>query len=161
MLLLLPWWEIRMRSLQWRHNGCDGVSNHQPHDCSSKRLFRCRSKKTSKLRFTGLFSRGIRRWPGKSPHKWPVTRRMLPFKDVIMLYVHHIRLNTDVSLGDINGSLTEKNGTLSCKFGREYNMLFTYSILNQILCAVLCKSHFIVFALNTPLQVIKGSTRRC
>ena len=20
-------------ALQWRHNGCDGVSNHQPHDC--------------------------------------------------------------------------------------------------------------------------------
>ena len=41
-------------SLQWRHNGCDGVSNHQPHDCFLNRLFRRRSKKTSKLRVTGL-----------------------------------------------------------------------------------------------------------
>ena len=40
--------------LRWRHNGRDGVSNHQPHDCLLKRLFRCRSKKTSKLRVTGL-----------------------------------------------------------------------------------------------------------
>ena len=39
--------------LQWRHNGCDCVSNHQPHDCLLKRLFRRRSKKTSKLRATG------------------------------------------------------------------------------------------------------------
>ena len=30
------------------------VSNHQPHDCLPKRLFRRRSKKTSKLRVTGL-----------------------------------------------------------------------------------------------------------
>ena len=40
--------------LQWRHNERDGVSNHQSHDCLLKRLFRRRSKKTSKLRVTGL-----------------------------------------------------------------------------------------------------------
>ena len=41
-------------SLRWRHNGHDGVSNHQPHDYLLNRLFRRRSKKTSKLRVTGL-----------------------------------------------------------------------------------------------------------
>ena len=41
-------------SLRWRHNGHDGVSNHQPHHCLLNRLFRSRSKKTSKLRLTGL-----------------------------------------------------------------------------------------------------------
>ena len=41
-------------ALRWRHNGCDGVSNHQPHDCLLNRLFGWRSKKTSKLRVTGL-----------------------------------------------------------------------------------------------------------
>ena len=41
-------------TLRWRHNGCDSVSNHQPHDCLLNRLFRRRSKKTSKLRVTGL-----------------------------------------------------------------------------------------------------------
>ena len=39
---------------QWRHNERDGVSNHQPHDCLLNCLFRRRSKKTSKLRVTGL-----------------------------------------------------------------------------------------------------------
>ena len=43
-----------LSSLQWRHNGHDGVSNHQPHDCLLNLLFRRRSKKTSKLRVTGL-----------------------------------------------------------------------------------------------------------
>ena len=42
------------RSLRWRQNWRDSVSNHQPHDCLLNRLFRCRSKKTSKLRVTGL-----------------------------------------------------------------------------------------------------------
>ena len=41
-------------ALQWRHNGRDGVSNHQPHDCLLNRLFRHGSKKTSKIRITGL-----------------------------------------------------------------------------------------------------------
>ena len=41
-------------SLQWHHNGHSSVSNHQPHDCLLHRLFRRRSKKTSKLRVTGL-----------------------------------------------------------------------------------------------------------
>ena len=36
-----------MQPLLWRHNGWDGVSNHQPHDCLLNRLFRHRSKKTS------------------------------------------------------------------------------------------------------------------
>ena len=34
-----------MTSLQWRHNGRDGVSNHQPHDCLLNRLFGRWSKK--------------------------------------------------------------------------------------------------------------------
>ena len=41
-------------TLQWRHNGRDGVSNHQPRDCLPNRLFERRPKKTSKLRVTGL-----------------------------------------------------------------------------------------------------------
>ena len=45
---------VTLMALQWRHNGGDGVSNHHPDDCLLDRLFRCRSKKTSKLRFTGL-----------------------------------------------------------------------------------------------------------
>ena len=42
-------------TLQWRHYGRDGVSNHQLHHCQLNRLFRRRSKKTtSKLRTTSL-----------------------------------------------------------------------------------------------------------
>ena len=71
------------QSLQWRHNGRNSVSNHQPHHCLLNRLFRRRSKKASKLRVTGLCA-GIYRWRVNSPHKWPVTRKFFTFDDVIM-----------------------------------------------------------------------------
>ena len=48
---MLSW---ALTSLQWRHNGRDGVSNHQSHDCLLNRLVRHRSKKISKLRVTGI-----------------------------------------------------------------------------------------------------------
>ena len=45
------------------------------------------------------FVRGIHRGPVNSPHKWPVTRKMFPFDDVIMigngwcmLWISHLRL---------------------------------------------------------------------
>ena len=69
--------------LRWRHDDHDGVSNHQPSDCLLNRLFRRRSKKTSKIRVTGLCV-GNSPGPVNSPHKGPVTRKMFPFDDVIM-----------------------------------------------------------------------------
>ena len=53
-------------TLQWRHNECDGVPNHQPHDCLLNRLFRCRLKKTWKLRVTSLCE-GNSPVPGEFP----------------------------------------------------------------------------------------------
>ena len=74
-------------SLQWRNNGPDGVSNHQPHQCVLKRIFECRSKKISKLCVTGLCA----------PHKWPVKRKMFPFDDVIMYWLCvHKTLQCDI-----------------------------------------------------------------
>ena len=67
----------------WRHNEPDGVSNHQSHDCLLNCLFRRRSKKTSKLRVTGLCE-GNLPMTGEFPHKGPVTRKMFPFDDVII-----------------------------------------------------------------------------
>ena len=71
-------------SLYWRHNDHDGVSNHQPHGCVLDRLFRRRSKKTSNLCVTGLCM-GNSPGPVNSHHKGPVTRKLFPFDDVIML----------------------------------------------------------------------------
>ena len=83
------WWVYLVRGifcngpLRWRHNDHDSVLNHQPHDCLLNRLFRRRSKKTSRLCVTGHCA-GNSPGPVNSPHKWPVTRKMFPFDDVIM-----------------------------------------------------------------------------
>ena len=45
---------IQLITLQWCHNERGCFTNHQSHDCLLNRLCRCRSKKISKLRVTGL-----------------------------------------------------------------------------------------------------------
>ena len=72
-------WSIACRrSLHWRHNDHNGVSNHQPHGCLLNRLFGRRSKKTSKVRVTGLCA-------GSSPGTGEIPK-MSPFDDVIMCF---------------------------------------------------------------------------
>ena len=75
--------QVRLYSLQWRHNERDNVSNHQPHDCISNCLFRRRSKKTSKHCVTGLCA-GKSPVTSEFPAQGPVTRKMFSFDDVIM-----------------------------------------------------------------------------
>ena len=41
------------------------------------------------------FVLGIHRWPVNSLHKWPATRKMFPFDDVIMISQNVVRGNTD------------------------------------------------------------------
>ena len=83
-LIGYKWARKTIASLQWRH----GVSNHRRLGCWLENLFRCRSKKTSKLRVTDLCE-GNNRWPVDSPHKGPVTRKMFPFDDVTMILLKH------------------------------------------------------------------------
>ena len=72
--------------LQWRHNGHDSISNHHPHDCLLNRLSRHRSKKTSKLRVTGLCA-----GPVNSLHKWPVARKCFHLMtSLCMSWCHHV-----------------------------------------------------------------------
>ena len=58
----LAHWQIINTTLEWRHDDRDGVSNHQRLDCLLNRLFGRRSKKTSKIRVTGICGE-IHRWP--------------------------------------------------------------------------------------------------
>ena len=75
---------ITRGALHWRPNDHNCISNHHRIDWLLKRLFGRSSKKTSKLRVSGLCV-GNSPGPVNSPHKWPVTRKMFPFDDVIMV----------------------------------------------------------------------------
>ena len=69
-------------SLRWRQNGRDSVSNHQPHDCLLNRLFRRRSKKTSKLRVTGLCA-------GNSPGTGEFPAQMASYAENVSIWWRH------------------------------------------------------------------------
>ena len=71
-------------SLRWRHNGPGSVSNHQPHYCLLKRLFRRRSKETSKLRVTGLCA-GNSPGTGEFPEQMASNAENVSIDDVIMV----------------------------------------------------------------------------
>ena len=63
------------------------MTSHERHVVSLNCLFNNFCKPTSKKHQSARywsFVRGIHRWPVNSGHKWPVSRRKLPFDDVIM-----------------------------------------------------------------------------
>ena len=73
--------------LRWRHNELDGVSDHQPHDCLLNRLFGRRSKRTSKLRVTGLCA-------GNSPGTGEFSAQMASnAENVSIWWRHHVWVN--------------------------------------------------------------------
>ena len=73
--------------LRWRHNDHAGVSNHQPPGCLLNRLFRRKSKKTSKLRVTGLCA-------GNSPGTGEFSAQMASYaENVSIWWRHHAKLH--------------------------------------------------------------------
>ena len=73
----------RFAPLQWRHYGRDSVSNHLPHDCLLN-VYSDADQRKHQSSASLAFVRGIHRGPVNSQRKWPVTRKMLPFDDVII-----------------------------------------------------------------------------
>ena len=69
-------------TLRWRHNDHAGVSNHQPHGCLLNRLFRRKSKKTSKLRVTGLCA-------GNSPGTGEFPAQMASYAENVSTWWRH------------------------------------------------------------------------
>ena len=78
--LLLIFFGKFIISLQWRHNGCNCVSNHQSPNC----LFRYKSNKTSKLHVTGLCA-------GNSPVTGEFPAQMASnTENVSIWWCHHV-----------------------------------------------------------------------
>ena len=73
------------KAFQWRHNERHSVSNHRRLHCLLSCWFRRISKKTSKPRVTGLCA-GNSPATDEFPVDMPVTRKMLPFYEVILIH---------------------------------------------------------------------------
>ena len=82
----------RPRSLQWRHNERNGVSNRQLYDCLLNRLSRRRSKKISKLRITGLCE-----WNSPVNCEFPV-QRTSNAENVSIWWRHHVYCTCIISI---------------------------------------------------------------
>ena len=92
-------------SLRWRHNWRHRVSNHQPHHCLLSRLFRRRSKRTSKLRVTGLCV-------GNSPEAGEFPVQMTSNAENVSIWWHHHVQMTNTP--EIN-----REGDVLCVFWKE------------------------------------------
>ena len=85
-------------TLRWRHNGRYSVSNHQPHDCLLNGLFRRRSKKTSKLRVTGLCA-------GNSPGTGEFPAQMASNAENVSIWWRHHVVNRGLDSWSLRVSL--------------------------------------------------------
>ena len=73
----------RINTLQWRHNGRDSVSKTSLTIVYSA-VYSDADQRKHQSSASLAFVQGIHRGPVNSPHKWPVTRKMFLFDDVIM-----------------------------------------------------------------------------
>ena len=85
--------------LRWRHNDHARVSNHQPHGCLLNRLYRRTSKKTSKLRVTGLCA-------GNSPGTGEFPAQMASYAENVSIWWRHHGHWTELSWIENSLSLT-------------------------------------------------------
>ena len=75
-------WRFCPLTLQWRRNGRESVSNRQPHDGLINRLFRRRSRKTSKIRVIGLCV-------GNSPGTGEFPAQMASYAENVSIWWRH------------------------------------------------------------------------
>ena len=86
------------RSLEWRHNEHDEVPNHQPYDCLLNSWFGGEDQRKHQSSASLAFVRGIHRSLVNSPHKGPVTRKMFPFHDFIIMVCRDPPLSSSVHI---------------------------------------------------------------
>ena len=127
MILLITWipgWYTvgrictHVEPLRWRRNGHGGVSNHQPHHCLLSRLFGCRSKKTSKLRVTGLCV-------GNTPGTGEFPAQMASNAENVSIWWRHLAYRPVTHRQWINGRL--------CWYLLAINAVNTIGLLNLLL----------------------------
>ena len=105
---------IALTPLQWHHNGLDSVSNHQPNNCLLSRLFGRRSKKTSKVRVTGLCA-GNSPGTGEFPAQRDSNTENVSIwwrHHVIVAWWRHMATWNLVNIGSGNGLLPDRTKPL-------------------------------------------------
>ena len=119
-----------IKTLRWRHNELDGVSDHQPQDCLLNRLFGRRSKNTPKLRVTGLYA-------VNSPGTGEFLAQMASNAENVSIWWRHYENNTYSTYP-----------TTECGWWHLFQIPVRVTLFLHLLsfcCNVLCGLVFIVF----------------
>ena len=73
----------------------------------------------------------MHRWPGNSPYKWPVTRRMVPFEDVIIFHwVSSNCLDIVYAASIVHRSY---NMDMIWDIRMHYNLIFTHIYISKVM----------------------------
>ena len=108
------------RTLQWRHNECDGISNHHRLDCFCSTVCSGADQTKHQSSASLAFVRGIRRRIVDSPYKEPVTRKIFLFDDVIMRCLINVRSLFERSkpifdcLRSVYGASVNQSNSMQC-----------------------------------------------
>ena len=140
-----------LKSLRWRHNDHDGVSNHLPHHCLLNCLFGRRSKKTSKLRVTGLCA-------GNSPGTGEFPAQMASnAENVSIWWLHQVQASQCLGLSFCFSNYT---GVKQCTFHwlvsseLVQKQRVSKSLIIHHLIVITCSSYGNVFAISVPKSLI-------
>ena len=136
-------------SLRWRHNGRDGVSNHQPHDYLLNRLFGRRSKKTWKLRFTGLCA-------GNSPGTREFPAQMASNAGNVSIWWRHHATRMLQTVWYVNSCHAELISEVRCSWNPS-----SWKTVKYVSCihkAITADDQATQFARNVPVSELNGLT---
>ena len=155
-------YRVQKDTLRWRHNDQAGVSNHQPQGCLLNRLFRRQSKKTSKLRVTGLCARN-------SPGTGEFPAQMASYaENVSIWWRHHVSnmpqehtVHTIVSssnqttanewYSDLMMTIRRIANTLHTRHWWKFTSYYTYHTLDKMYLA----SIYVFIAFEQLLQMMR------
>ena len=112
---------LPMSTLRWRHNGCDSVSNHQPRECLLRRLIRRTSKKTSKLRVTGLCA-------GNSPETGEFPAQMASNAESVSIWWRHHEVRKVTRAHAYKCNVTK---TILCVIWKTHKMVETHFLQDR------------------------------
>ena len=93
-------------------------------DCLLDRLFKCRPKRISKLRVTGLFVMGLRRWPVDSTYK-----EASDAENVSIWWRHHVHIFLHMHTGTYHSKIVRKSYGVSHKVTKKLNLLISWYII--------------------------------
>ena len=144
------WLCIRQVALRWCHNGRDSVSNHQHRYCLLKRLFRRKSKKTSKLRVTGLCA-------GNSPGTGEFPAQRASNAENVSIWWRHRVPYLIFYHGVVITQFSSKNITCMCKICNTTSKMQWHetSLLKKERKIFSCTSHMI----NKSWNLVPVSTK--